>query len=254
MRRTPSWAGPARGVLRQAARASWWPALGLGILLVLYNNLVSLLPAQAQERYAWALVLGEMAALAVAVVWALRWAGLGRAEAGLAERRPLRNALLGAGLGSLVICPVVIYFLFPVGVPRGEIDYEGAAGMTLGGFLLWALVQQPLGTALFEEAMYRGLLQGLAVRAWGLSRGLLFVAGAFAVSHLVINHRTVQETAVGEAPALAIAAQVASLVGLAVGSLLMSVLRLRTGGLAAPVSFHWAVVVAMQATLFALSR
>ena len=44
------------------------------------------------------------------------------------------------------------------------------------------------------------------------------------------------------------------MLGLMLGSLVLSWLRLRSGGLAAPIGFHWATVVAMQSTLFALAR
>ncbi len=72
--------------------------------------------------------------------------------------------------------------------------------------------------------------------------------------HVVINYRTIQETNVGDDPVLAGLAQVGQLAGLLVGGLFLSFLRQRTGNLSGPIVFHWLIVVAMTATLFALSR
>ncbi|MFQ6019244.1 MAG: type II CAAX prenyl endopeptidase Rce1 family protein, partial [Dehalococcoidia bacterium] len=65
--------------------------------------------------------------------------------------------------------------------------------------------------------------------------------------------QTVRDTSAGESVALAGMAQVASMVGLVLGAVFMSVLRHRTGSLAAPIAFHWLIVVAMHGTLFGLA-
>jgi membrane protease YdiL (CAAX protease family) len=115
------------------------------------------------------------------------------------------------------------------------------------------LVRQPLATSLFEELLFRGILQALAIRSWGVVRGVAWVSLAFALWHLVVNYRTIRATAVGHVPALFWLAQLAALIGVAAGSLVLSILRLRTGGLSAPVGFHWAVVVTMRGALLAAS-
>jgi membrane protease YdiL (CAAX protease family) len=91
------------------------------------------------------------------------------------------------------------------------------------------------------------------VRAYGPWRGVLLGAVAFALWHLVINFQTVRDTSVSDSVALASMAQAASMLGLILGAVFMSVLRLRTGSLAAPIAFHWLVVVAMHGTLFGLA-
>ncbi len=236
------------GALRRSVPV---PLLAFTVLLLAYGNAVSAVSGDTSGE--WAFIGASLSLMAVALAWAHR-RGLSWREVGLADPAWPRHLLLGVAVGGLVILPVVAYFAAPVGVPGGEIGYAEAERATLGSLLLWALVRQPLGVSLFEETMFRGLMQALAVRAWGLWRGVGFVAAAFALWHLVVNYRTVQETNIAREPVLAALAQVASLVGLALGSLLLSYLRLRTGGLAAPIGFHWATVVAMQSALFALSR
>jgi len=221
---------------------------------VVYGNAVSTFPEGAREDYAWAFVLVGLATMLLAVFWALRWAGLSLKEIGITRLGAQRGALIGLGVAALVILPVIIYFMFPLGLSEGSIQYTGsAADRSLGSFLLWALLRQPIGVSIFEETMFRGVLQGLSLRSYGLVRGILFSAVTFALWHLVINFRTVRDTNVGDSVGLAVAAQLASMLGLILGGVFMSVLRLRSGSLAAPIAFHWLVVVAMQSTLFALS-
>ncbi|HXG41512.1 MAG TPA: CPBP family intramembrane glutamic endopeptidase [Dehalococcoidia bacterium] len=228
------------------------PLLAFTALLLAYGNAVSAVSGDTSSE--WAFIGLGLALMALALVWARRAAGLSWQQMGLADPAWPRHLALGAAVGGLVILPVLLYFLVPVGVPGGEIGYDEAERATVGSLLLWALVRQPLGVSIFEEVMFRGLMQGLAVQAWGTRGGVGFVAVAFALWHLVVNYRTVQETNLAQEPALAAVAQVVSLAGLMVGSLVLSWLRLRSGGLAAPIGFHWATVVAMQSTLFALAR
>jgi len=219
--------------------------LALAASLLIYGNSLSALP----ERGLWLAEPANVAVLVVLVAWAMGRQGLSLAQIGLTARRLLPGLALGLGLAALVITPVVIYFAFPFGLPGGAIDYQGAEEFSLGSFLLWALLRQPIATSLFEETAFRGVLQALSIRAYGIGRGVLLVGVAFALWHLVINFRTVQDTSAAESVALAALAQLASMMGLILGSLFMSVLRQRSGSLVAPIAFHWLVVVAMQGTL-----
>jgi membrane protease YdiL (CAAX protease family) len=227
-------------------------AVGFALLLVAYGNLVSAFP-QALADHDWAFILANLTFMLAAVVWARRSAGLTLADVGITFAGARRGAVVGLGIAAVVILPVVLYFAFPVGLPGGSIDYERVEGLSLGSFLLWALLRQPLGVSIFEETVFRGVLQSLSIRAYGLWRGVLLGAVAFALWHLVINFQTVRDTSAGESVALTIMAQVASMLGLILGAIFMSVLRLRTGSLAAPIAFHWLVVVAMHGTLFGLA-
>lgn len=230
-----------------------WPALALGLVLVVLGNALSALPGGAMGDEGWPLVGVKLALLGLALAWARKVAGLGLGEIGLGERGWWRHGLLGVGVGAIVAAPMAAYLLFPVGIPGGQVAYQGEEARGLGPFLLWALVRQPLATSLFEELLFRGILQALAIRSWGVVRGVAWVSLAFALWHLVVNYRTIRATAVGHVPALFWLAQLAALIGVAAGSLVLSILRLRTGGLSAPVGFHWAVVVTMRGALLAAS-
>jgi MYXO-CTERM domain-containing protein len=245
----------ARPPARPAARPRLplpLPLLAFTALLLAYGNSVS--AASGDTSSEWAFIALGLALMALALAWARRACGLSWQQIGLADRAWPRHLALGVATGGLVILPVLLYFLAPFGVPGGEIGYDEAERATTGSLLVWALVRQPLGVSIFEEVMFRGVMQALATRAWGVWRGVAFVAVAFSLWHLVVNHRTIQQTNIGQEAALAALAQLVSMLGLMLGSLVLSWLRLRSGGLAAPIGFHWATVVAMQSTLFALAR
>jgi membrane protease YdiL (CAAX protease family) len=228
-------------------------ALALAGLVIVYGNIVSLRPDGWREDYGWAFIAGSLTFLAVLTVWLVRSNGLSLADVGLTRANAGRSALAGAGLAAAIILPVVIYFTFPIGLEDG-IDYQDMEEQTWGGFLLWAAVKEPLGTAFFEEALFRGVLLAKMTLAWGARRALLASSLTFALWHLVISYRTIQDTSVAEPAALAVLAFVASLLGVFVGGLFLGLLRQRTGNLAGCFAFHWLTVIAMSGTLFLQSH
>lgn len=244
-----------------AIRASARPLIGretatavaLALLIIAYGNLVSLPPDGLRTAFDWAFILGSLTFLALLILWAVRIEGMPLPTLGITFANAGRSALLGAALGAVVILPVVLYFIFPLGLDDG-IGYENLEEETWGGFLLWALVHQPLGTAFFEEVLFRGVLLAKMTVAWGQRQALLASSLTFALWHLVINFRTIQNTEVASPAALAALAQTASLFGLVLGGLFLGLLRQRTGNLASCIVFHWLVVTAMSGTLFLMSR
>ncbi|MGQ9572009.1 MAG: CPBP family intramembrane glutamic endopeptidase [Dehalococcoidia bacterium] len=228
-------------------------AVGLATLIVAYGNLISLRPDHIRAAFDWAFILGSLAFLGLLLLWAVRIERMPLASLGITPANAGRSALVGLAVGAVVILPVVLYFMFPVGLEDG-IGYEAMEEETWGGFVLWALLNQPLGTSLFEEGLFRGVLLAKMAVAWGQRWALVASSFAFALWHVVINLRTIQDTEVASPAVLAALAQVASLFGLFVGGLVFGLLRQRTGNLAGCVTFHWLVVVAMSGTLFLMSR
>ncbi len=228
-------------------------AVALALLIIAYGNLVSLPPDGVRTGFDWAFILGSLTFLALLILWAVRIEGMPLPTLGITSANAGRSALVGAALGAVVILPVVLYFVFPLGLEDG-IGYENLEEETWGGFLLWALVSQPLGTAFFEEALFRGVLLAKMTVAWGQRQALVASSLTFALWHLVINFRTIQNTEVASPAALAALAQIGSMFGLVLGGLFLGLLRQRTGNLASCVVFHWLVVTAMSGTLFLMSR
>lgn len=236
-----------------AVRREWWPALGFAAFLALYGNVHLLLPNGFVSPFDWAFVVRNAAIAAAALAWAIAVQRLSLTDLGLTARNLGPSALAGAVVTLAVVTPAVLYFLFPVGVPGGSIDYEQVEGRSTASFLVWAFARFPTHTAVFEEVMFRGILQALGIRAFGLLRGIALSAFTFAAWHIVIDYQTQSDTNAADNAAFFALAQAGSLIVLFIGGLIFSALRQRTGSLAGPIVFHWAAVAAMNATLFALS-
>ena len=251
----------ARAAVRPPVLARALPAVGretavavaLALLIIAYGNLFSLRPADIGTALDWALTLGSLTFLALLILWAVRSEEMPLPTLGIISANAGRSALVGAALGVVVILPVVLYFIFPLGLEDG-IGHEHAEKQTWGGFLLWALASQPVGTVFFEEVLFRGVLLAKMTVAWGQRQALVASSLTFAFWHLVINFRTIQDSDVASPAVLAALAQIASLFGLFVGGLFLGLLRQRTGNLAGCMVFHWLVVTAMWGTLFLISR
>jgi membrane protease YdiL (CAAX protease family) len=170
-------------------------AVALALVIITYGNLVSLPPDGVRTGFGWAFVSGSLGFLALLVLWAVRVGGMPLSTLGIISANAGRSALVGAALGAVVILPVVLYFAFPLGLDNG-IDPEGVREETWGGFLSWALVHQPLGTSLFEEVLFRGVLLAKMTVAWGQRQALVASSLTFALWHLVINFRTIHGTEV----------------------------------------------------------
>jgi membrane protease YdiL (CAAX protease family) len=172
-------------------------ALALAALIVAYGNIVSLRPDAWREDYGWAFIAGSLTFVALLLVWLVRSSGASLADVGFTRANAGRSALVGAALAVAIILPVVIYFAFPIGV-EGGIGYQDMEQKTWGGFLLWAGVKEPLGTAFFEEALFRGVLLAKMTQAWGARWALGASSLTFALWHLVISYRTIQDTNASE--------------------------------------------------------
>ena len=247
-------AGIERGEQAGTASRAWLAPVAFAALLVAYNNLIFALPGDLAFPPDYLLYPRALLIPALAVVWAVRAQGLRLDEMGITLRNFRRSAAWGLLAAAAVTAPAVLYFLFPIGVSGGEIDYENFADDSVGEFTLWAAVRYPLSAAVFEEVLFRGVLLALAVRAFGAGRGIAFSALAFAAWHIAVDYDTLSESNVADSAAFFALAQVGALVSLFVGGLLLALICRREHSLAGPIIFHWLAVVAMNSTLFAQAQ
>ncbi len=147
--------------------------VGLCVALALYNNVANTLARPVHHRHYVAL---NLAFLAAVLAWALLGPALTPGELGLGWPAGAWSALVGLGLGLLLALPLGFMALLPGLVRRVSIDPR-VVGLTGREVVGRALVRIPIGTALFEEMLFRGVLFGLAAR--------LGVGHAFWVSSLV---------------------------------------------------------------------
>lgn len=203
---------------------------GLAVFLVVYNNAVALL-----ELPAWTYVPMNLAVAASVLLWArshgLAWDELGLSRTGV--RPGLRAGLL---LGALIAAGLALAFVVP-GAERFLAD-ERVAGLTVGGLLYTAVVRIPLGTALFEELAFRGVLYGWWSRAGSVVAAAVGSSVVFGLWHVGPALALLRENdfAGGHLARAGIVA--GSVAGTALGGLLLVWLRVRTRGIVGPVIVH----------------
>jgi membrane protease YdiL (CAAX protease family) len=189
-----------------------------------------------------AYVPANLAAAGIAIAAARRlgvtWAGLGLG----------RDKLLsGLGWGSATVFPLVFGVAIAVALPatRGFFYDQAVTGLTLTQALYEVLVRIPFGTALAEEALFRGALLGLFLQHHRPRTAVILSSLAFGLWHVLPTlHSLTTNQAAAEA-----ATSTPSKVGIVVGTVAFTAvaglafcwLRRRSGSLLAPWMAHTAI-------------
>ena len=151
----------------------------------------------------------------------------------------------GARWGGLAVLVVVV----AVAVGTLLADHLPGVGTLLaderadlsGTLLAWhALWRIPVGTALFEEVVFRGALLGLLLQVTSPTRAVVVSSVVFGLWHVAPTIVTlrINDTAVLSASGLG--AIVGAVAVTTVAGVLFCLLRLGSGSLLAPVLAHWA--------------
>jgi uncharacterized protein len=179
--------------------------------------------------------------LLAALLWSARATGLSASELGLAPDRLSRGLWWGVSAAGVVaaVLGTAVVVQEQVG-PVAALLGDQRAALPPHQLAYQAAFRIPIGTALFEEVAFRGVL--LAVLARSLRPG-----GAIAVSSVVFGFWHVAPTvvalrinAVPAASPEGIATIGGAVVVTAIAGMLFCWLRLRSGSLAAPILAHWA--------------
>ena len=203
-------------------------AVPLSAGLAVWNNLVvHRLPYVAANATATAAVLG-----------AARWAGLSREELGLARRS------LPAGLrwGGACAVPVATGYAVALAVPAlrpllldGRVAGRGGADLAHQ-----ALVRIPVGTVLWEEVAFRGVLLAVLRRLVPPPAAVGASAVLFGVWHVRPTLEGLAANDLDRGPVATGAAVVLGCAGTGAAGVLFAALRLRSGSLLAPALLHLA--------------
>lgn len=106
--------------------------------------------------------------------------GLSWADLGL-DRRRLRR---GAIVGGVVLAATAVAYAVALALPATRAAFlDARAAGPIGAVLFAALVRIPLGTALFEETAFRGVLPALVGGGWW--RGTLVSSALFGLWHVL---------------------------------------------------------------------
>jgi len=206
------------------------------LVLVATNVWVHLGPGQVH------VVTGPLAALLLLVV--ARLSGLTWQELGLGRQALVR----GLQVGLVAALAVAIVYAAGVAIPftRGAFrDTRYRRG--LRSVLYTALVAIPLGTVLFEEVAFRGVLWGLLSHSVGVRSATVLSACLFGIWHvlpaldLARTHTSVQGLSTGAAGRRRVTfAVLATIAFTAFAGAVFAELRRQSGSLVAPIALHWA--------------
>ena len=215
------------------------PAAAIGAGLVAYGNLSTLFLGAPFSDAA------NLGMLALVVVVA-RWQQL---DIGLTALGWQKALVVGVASGAALAAPSLLFFAFPLILP-GPVAYPGIAGLSEADLAYLLLARLLVGTAVFEETAFRGLLQSTLIVATGRTRGVILTTLAFALWHIVVLYLTVGQTNVATGILPWWIPFLLGFLPVAAAGLVWSYLRLRTGSLIAPIASHWTVVGLMDLALY----
>lgn len=232
---------------RAPARSERATTAALVALLVGYANADAWLATRREQELSRPQMFAHSTALLATVAWAVaermtpRELGVGRAGLG-------RGLFWGAVVGLLGSLPIRLFFAFPV-VSRRAVTQPEFTGLSWPQVLWLVATRFFLGSALFEEFAFRGVLHAKLRRLLPPGPALLVNSGIFTAWHLVITWHNLWRSNLPRPlfPVLYIGA----LAALFVGGLLFGLLRQATGHLAGCVLAHWLMVANI---VFAVAR
>jgi len=202
-------------------------AVGCAVLLAAHTAIVL---ASLGE----VLTVGANVALAIAVLAWARRAGLTRDELGLTPSAVVRSTQLGLVLAVLIATTVGAL------APFGVFASQAPPGLDGASFAFRFLVGIPVGTALAEELVFRGVVLAGWRRVGPTNRAIVLTSTVFGLWHVAAEwHRVAGPNVL---PAVLATA--------AASAFILCPLRLWTRSLAAPVIVHAATNMSVLAAVY----
>ncbi len=229
----PSGTGGLRGVAppEQHSRDAGFAVAACAVLAV-YNNVTGL--NSGHERWYVRLNAGATgAALAAAML-----SGLTQADLGLGRGRWLPGRLgcgLAAGAGAAWVLIAVVPATRPV------LGDQRAAGLGGRDVAYQALIRIPIGTALWEETAFRGVLQAALGRVLPGTAAIAVTSGVFGIWHIRPTLQGLRANGLAGDRRRVLAGVGAAVAATAASGVLLSWVRARSGRLADTVLLHAAV-------------
>ena len=226
----PPGTGGFRGVAPPGQHVGF--AVAACAVLAAYNNVTGL--SSGHERWYVRLNAGATGtALAAATL-----SGLTPADLGLGRGRWLPGRL-GCGLAAGAAVGWLLIAAAPA--TRPLLGDQRATGLTGRDVAYQALIRIPVGTALWEETAFRGVLQAALRRVLSEPAAIAVTSGVFGAWHIRPTLQALQANGLAGDRRRAIAGTCAGCAATAAGGALLSWLRARSGRLADTVLLHAAV-------------
>jgi len=149
-------------------------------IAVVYNNAVNLLPRGLHRRLY--VVLNLVTLLAV-FAWAVQLSGVDQGSLGLQSGQISRGFVIGIAVSLIASIPFVMWITIP-SVARLIRRHISAQPMGRDELAYNLLLRIPIGTALFEEMLFRGVLFTLVEIRWGTATAIWYTSVLFAAWHI----------------------------------------------------------------------
>jgi uncharacterized protein len=166
--------------------------------------------------------------------------GISLTELGLSRRAAPVGLATGTGIAVAVAVVIGIGAAVPLTRPLFE-DQRMADVSGAGELTYLALVRIPLGTALFEEFAFRGVLLALVARRTSMVAAVAVSSVLFGLWHIRPTLGAVRSNDLAEDGLVLVAVLVGTVAVTTIAGVLFCGLRLATGSLLAPVVVHGAI-------------
>jgi CAAX protease family protein len=169
---------------------------------------------------------------------AARATGLSWGELGLARHRVLAGARWGGGCAAVVASGYAVALALPATRPLLADDrVAGLGGADIAGQVLFRI---PLGTVLWEEVAFRGVLLAALLRLVSPPAAIGVSAAVFGIWHVRPTLGALAANDLADGPVERVLAVGVACLGTAAAGVLFTWLRLRSGSLLAPALLHLA--------------
>jgi uncharacterized protein len=167
--------------------------------------------------------------------------GWNRADIGLDGTAARRGLRLGAVAVGVIGTVVFAAFLLAAEVPAlSGLLSDDRAALSSGSLLAAVAWKIPVGTVLFEEVLFRGVLLKAAMRRHRTTVAVALTSVVFGLWHVAPTIVGLQANGVDPGSLAGIGAIVGTVAVTSVAGAAFAWLRLRTGSLLAPMLAHWA--------------
>jgi membrane protease YdiL (CAAX protease family) len=137
---------------------------------------------------------------------------------------------------------------------RPALRDERITGLSGRAVAYQVMVRIPLGTVLWEETAFRGVLQAALCRVMPGGAAIAVTNGVFGIWHVRPTAAALRVNGLAGGPGQTMAAVASGVAATAAGGVLLSWLRMRSGSLAAPILLHLATNCGGALTAWAAAR
>ena len=171
-----------------------------------------------------------------AVLAAASAAGLTGTDLGLRRDRLAAGARTGAGPATATAAGWLLLAALPA--TRGALADQRVTGLTGRELAYQVTVRIPVGTVLWEETAFRGVLQAALRRVLPGPAAIAVTSGVFGIWHIRPTAEALRINQMAAGRRATLAAVTGAVAGTAAAGLVLSWLRDRSGSLAAPMLLH----------------